>query len=197
MPTIMSDLRQLANQTLDEWLAQLARVIRRRELWHRPPCERRRTRQTRVPGRTPDADGPTHCSGLGDDLDMDRIVRLVQLAGVRCCIERTGGNVATIFAGALQPRGPSGPARYAAAAGPGSFGEGEQPSRAVTQEFCVGPDDDGEADLIDVAALGAYTEHQVAWLIVAQSRADDPRAPLSTDEVDALGLDGTGRGRSC
>ena len=65
MPTIMSDLRQLANQTLDEWLAQLARVIRRRELWHRPPCERRRTRQTRVPGRTPDADGPTHCSGLG------------------------------------------------------------------------------------------------------------------------------------
>ena len=61
----------------------------------------------------------------------------------------------------------------------------------------MGPDDDGEADLLDVAALGAYTEHQVAWLIVAQSRADDPRAPLSTDEVDALGLDGTGRGRSC
>jgi hypothetical protein len=67
-------------------------------------------------------------------------------------------------------------------------------SRGVAQDFWIGPDEDGDQEPISASSAAAYTDHAVAGLIIAQARKWESHAPLSTDEVEQLGLDGTGRG---
>lgn len=130
------------------------------------------------------------------ELNLDRIVEILvnQHRLDQAYVEQTGGGVATIYAGPTRPD-PEDPSarRFAAVAGPGSYGWGHRASVASLDEFYVGPDDQGEADAIDVATVGAVTEEQVAALIAAQARRADPTQPVDADELTALGLDPSGR----
>lgn len=95
-------------------------------------------------------------------IDMDEVVNLIHEAGIPAYVEQTGGGCATIYAGTRYvsrepftrwtPNGV--PAeividetvRWSAGAGPGWFeGPGWTNGRGVTEDFCVGIDDDGEA----------------------------------------------------
>lgn len=129
-------------------------------------------------------------------INMDRIIEILnERLNVSAYVEQTGGGVATIFAGAIRQEEGYGD-RYAAVAGPGTFGWGQRPSVADSVDFCVGADDSGETDPIYCAEVGAVTEVQIAMLIAAQAVKADPTIPLSGDEVEALGFDATGRGIS-
>lgn len=126
-------------------------------------------------------------------INMDRIIDILNSRlEVSAYVEQTGGGVATIFAGAIRQEEGYGD-RYAAVAGPGTYGWGQRPSVADSVDFCVGADDSGETDPIYCAEVGAVTEVQIAMLIAAQATKADPTIPLSGDEVEALGFDGTGR----
>jgi hypothetical protein len=99
---------------------------------------------------------------------MDTIVELIHRKGIWAYVEMTGGNVATIHAGAQTP-GPDSDTIYAAVAGPGSYGWGQRSSMGHTDEFFIGADDHGETEGIACATFGALTEQDVAELIVAQA----------------------------
>ncbi|MGV8846102.1 hypothetical protein [Tessaracoccus sp.] len=123
-------------------------------------------------------------------LDMDEIARLVtEVHHIPAFVAHTGGNIATIYAGATHTDD-EGDDRYDAGAGPGSYGGwGEGPSVGEWTEFSVGPDDNGESGYIDVADVGATTEADVAKIIAAQASKPTHQV-LTPAEVDALGLDG-------
>jgi hypothetical protein len=114
----------------------------------------------------------------GHLLHLEEVARLVREAGVNCVLDTSGGGVATLWAGPTRHESGYG-IRFAALAGPGSYGWGQRPSTGTTAEFFVGPDDNGQVDPLDVATVGARTELQVAALIVAQARLVDPRRPLT------------------
>lgn len=126
---------------------------------------------------------------------MGDVVALVRAAGVDCYVTSTGGNCATIFAGPTRTveDGPYLTRLSACCAGPGSY-DVRAPERSLASfdDFVVGPDDQGEATPIVVDEVGARTVEQVAALIIAQARLDDPTVALTLDEVQALGLDGWG-----
>ena len=99
-------------------------------------------------------------------IKMDRIVELVREAGFAAYVEQTGGACATIYAS--RRVGPDGyPERDASghfevAAGPGSWSEGWPNGEPISssEDFCVGPDDDGETeatycDGLDETAIAA------------------------------------------
>ncbi len=84
--------------------------------------------------------------------------------GVTSYVEQTGGGCATIYAGPR--REVDGESRYAASAGPGWFaGPGWINGRAHTDEFYVGPDDDGESEY--VSAQDDWDEAKAAEAIAA------------------------------
>jgi hypothetical protein len=80
-------------------------------------------------------------------LDLEKVCSiLAEKYNVHAYVEQTGGGCATIYAGDRYPDD-TGEDRYQAAAGPGWFaGPGWTRGRATTDDFCVGPDDDGQAD---------------------------------------------------
>ncbi|NMH96565.1 hypothetical protein [Pseudonocardia acidicola] len=129
---------------------------------------------------------------IDEEIDMDRVAQLVRAAGVTCVLDTSGGGCATIWAGPTREE-PGYGTRSAAIAGPGMFGWGQRPSTASISDFYIGPDDNGEADAVSTRRVGARTEAQIAALIIAQARREDPTQPLSCDEIEALGLDGTAR----
>lgn len=135
---------------------------------------------------------------VGHPLHLEEVARLVRAAGVNCVLDTSGGGVATLWAGPTRQEGGYG-IRFAALAGPGSYGWGHHRSTGTTAEFFVGPDDDGQADSLDVATVGARTDTQVAALIVAQARLADPRHPLTPAAaraaLDQLGEPDTGSTR--
>lgn len=126
------------------------------------------------------------------DIDMSRVADLVNEAGVFAYVEHTGGGNATIYAG--EPRevqsGEYTDKFYPAIAGAGSFAF-QPPVWATLTDFSIGVDDQGEGGYITPMDVGAFTEEDVAKLIVAQAKKDF--VLLDTDEVEALGFDGTGR----
>lgn len=137
-------------------------------------------------------------STLPPFLDLDRIVVLLreQHHIENAYVEQTGGGVAAIYAGPKRPDPEGRPGidfRYAAVAGPGSYGWGVKASTAALEEFYVGPDDQGDETPVEPVVLGATSEEHVATIIAAQARKADPTLPLSADEIDALGFDSTGR----
>lgn len=77
-----------------------------------------------------------------DTICMNAVVDAVRRKGYDAIIERTGGNVATIFAGPFSADGGT----YAAVAGPGTFSEH---STASPEEFYVSADG-GDGIAIDV-----------------------------------------------
>lgn len=103
-------------------------------------------------------------------LNMDEIVRVLRDEhGIgNAYVAMTGGGVATIFAGPTREE-PDYGIRYAAVAGPGSYGWDTGPSVADTREFFIGPDDYGDA--IAAEAPADSTEVEVAALIAAQVAA--------------------------
>lgn len=125
-------------------------------------------------------------------LDLDTIAHLLRTEhGIdNAHVDMTGGGCATIFAGPTREEADYG-TRYAAMAGPGTF-RYDGPSTGDLVDFYVGPDDDDGAHAFSPADLGARTESDVARIIAAQARKA-ALGPLSADEVDALGFDGTGR----
>jgi hypothetical protein len=129
--------------------------------------------------------------GPGDDVDLDRVARLVRAAGVECAVDTPGGGIAVLVAGPPQD-GPRWAFPWAAHAGPGRY-RWDRPT-ASTATLMVGPDDGGQVAPTSVARVGAVTEVQIAALIVAQTRIADPRFPLTADELAAIGLDGDSRG---
>jgi hypothetical protein len=104
------------------------------------------------------------------ELDFDKIVALLKGKGINAYVEQTGGGTATIYAGELKARGKGAAIgaekvfdddRWDASAGPGWFaGPGWTRGRGGTEEFYVGPDDDGEAD--PVAADESWDEQRAA-----------------------------------
>lgn len=127
------------------------------------------------------------------DLNMDEIARIIRDDhGMPAYVEQTGGGTATIYAGTTA-KDEDGDERWTAAAGPGAYGWGrDEISWGNLAEFCVGPDDNGEAGYVDVADIGCRTEADVAKVIAAQAKKTS-RFLLSTDDIEDLGLDGTGR----
>lgn len=125
-------------------------------------------------------------------IDLDLVVRYLHEEHrlEDAYVEQTGGGVATIYAG-LSWEDPAIGTRWSAIAGPGSFSYTAH-STADLAEFYVGPDDQGESEPLAAADLGITTEEQAARLIAAQ--AQSPNDVLGVDAVEALGLDGTGRG---
>jgi hypothetical protein len=118
-------------------------------------------------------------------IDLDEVVRQVRKTGVDAYVEHTGGGCATIYAGG-QYIDRAGDGRWQAVAGPGWFegGPGEAGmftlGRATTDEFFIGPDDDGESgpatdgevasDRV-ISVTEDATEATVALLIVQQVAA--------------------------
>lgn len=130
-------------------------------------------------------------------IDLDEVVRLLREVHDidNAYVAQTGGGVATIYAGPTRPDPDIqsvawGDVRYAAIAGPGTYGWGVKPSTASLDDFFVGVDDQGEADPVAPGEVGARTEADVAKLIAAQAWKSDPTQPLSADEIAALGFDG-------
>lgn len=113
------------------------------------------------------------------DLNMDRVVELLKAKGVSAYVEQTGGGVATIFAGPSYEE-PDYGTRYAACAGPGTYGwRPEDASMGHTDEFCVGADDYGDGPhkyLSDAAA-------EAGDVPVEQEAAEDFAAQMIYDRV--------------
>lgn len=134
------------------------------------------------------------------DVDMQVVAEIVSRAGVPAYVEQTGGGCATIFAGVAY-KDAEGDERFPAAAGPGWFtGPHFSEPRASLYEFGVGPDNDGEGGFVDFAQIGALDITNIANVIVAQVRKTEAARVnggepvcLSTDDIEALGLDGTAR----
>jgi hypothetical protein len=123
--------------------------------------------------------------------NMQRVLHLVLRAGVHAYIEQTGGGCMTIYAGA-QHEDSEGATRWAAIAGPGVVRAGF--TLGDWCDFYVGVDDDGETMPISISDVGCNSWQDIADLIIAQARAEGASEPLGCDAIEALGLDGTGRG---
>jgi hypothetical protein len=123
------------------------------------------------------------------DIDLDKVVALLRQDGVDAYVEMTGGGIATIFAGPTRPM-PEDPEfrEYAACAGPGSYSD----HSASLYDFVVGVENgEGEGEYVEPLTLGVVDEEGVARLIAAQARNNFQ--PLSADQVEELGYDGTAR----
>jgi hypothetical protein len=119
------------------------------------------------------------------EISMDRVCELLRARGIPAYVEQTGGGVATIYAGKLEPvqepvyrwapeggrerAGTTTVERWQAVAGPGWFEPGWQNPRADLSDFSIGPDDDGEAE--PVYAAEDWDEEQVAEAIAKQVAA--------------------------
>jgi hypothetical protein len=129
-------------------------------------------------------------------LNLDHVVTLVRRQGVFAYVEQTGGGCATIYAGEAYPDPASDhPADmlWPAVAGPGWFeGPAWTRARALLSDFSIGVDDQGVTMPTEPYLIGAVTEEAVARLIAAQALKVG-RCPLSLEEVEALGFDGTCR----
>lgn len=131
------------------------------------------------------------------EISLDRIVTLIEHAGITAYVEQTGGGIATIFAGQqrvqFDDEGNSlEDDRWDAAGGPGWFqGEGWTDARATLLDFVVGVDDMGEIGTVTPLRIGAHTEAGIAALIVAQVHAR--RRALTREEITALGFDPNGQ----
>jgi hypothetical protein len=80
-------------------------------------------------------------------LNLEKIVDVLRMAGIPAYVEQSGGGCATIYVGEAQEV--NGDPRYAVLAGPGWFeGPGWSNGRGQTDDFSVGPDDDGESDSV-------------------------------------------------
>lgn len=125
------------------------------------------------------------------ELNADEIARLVREAGVFCEVDMTGGNTATLFAGAEHQVPGEDLTRRVLMAGPGVYGD--KPSAFYLEEFAITPDADDFADdeVMVPEMLGARTERDVADLIIAQARRGWPYVRLDFDTVEAMGFDGT------
>lgn len=104
------------------------------------------------------------------EFSMDRVVAILKSKGVdNAYVEMTGGNCATIFAGPTFEE-PDYGTRYAAAAGPGTFGW-QSDSIGHTDEFAIGTDDYGDgpvkyvSDQPDVPTEQSAVEEYVAAMI--------------------------------
>jgi hypothetical protein len=94
-----------------------------------------------------------------DLLNLELVAELVHEVGVWASVEQTGGGCATIYGGARY-LDQSGDLRYAAVAGPGTFGRGREPSTASTSEFWISPDDDG---LTQALAANSASDANTTW----------------------------------
>lgn len=102
-------------------------------------------------------------------LDMDKIVSLVNAQGVAAYVQQTGGGVATIYAG--ETRTVCGADYYAVAAGPGLFsGPGWSNPRADNEDFSIGPDNDGSAPGTAYRYCNGMDEHAIATEIVRRAK---------------------------
>lgn len=123
----------------------------------------------------------------------DDVVALVTAAGYPCVVEQTGGNTATIYAGA--PYIKDGDERFPIVAGPGDF---EFPHYARSSfslwELWIGPDDDGETVPLDAHNVGAHTARDVADLIIGCLAIGEQHRIMTADELESLGFDGTNSG---
>jgi hypothetical protein len=107
------------------------------------------------------------------EFSMVELAEAVVDRGVPAFIEHTGGGCATIFAGALAFNPETGEARWPACAGPGRYEFGLV--FADTEEFWIGPDDDGTTKPIE--AIPGWSIDLMADAIVAtvRSRAAEQR----------------------
>jgi hypothetical protein len=101
-------------------------------------------------------------------LNMAAVAAAVQAAGFAAVVEHTGGNTATLYAGAATPAVDGERDRYQISAGPGYFDGGGEPL-AWVEEFYVGPDDD-DAEYGEMVRAGTESE-AVAAILAGLRRA--------------------------
>lgn len=157
-------------------------------------------RGVQLSGSTTPADQPhenpctVHAVGWGansvergvDDVDLDRVARLVRAAGIDCVIDVVDHASATAVLLAGRPTAvPDWAHPWRAHAGPAVRGRGGR-CTATTRTLAIGPHDAGATTPIRVADVGAVTEEQIAALVIAQTCT--PTTPLTSAAVSALGL---------
>ncbi len=100
---------------------------------------------------------------------MDAVVSLLRTVGRKAYVQQTGGGCATIYAGEGFLDAASHP-RYQILAGPGHYSwNADEDSLAVTEDFYVGPDDDGESgDIDDVRQLGVYPQWTIESMLAIE-----------------------------
>ena len=141
------------------------------------------------PDVNPDTDhgaGRSTDHGVDDEVDLDRVARLVRAAGIDCIVDvlDPAGATAVLLAG--PPTGePDWAHPWRARAGPAVRGESGR-CTAARRTLAVGPHDGGATTPLSVADVGAVTEEQIAELLIAQTCT--PTTPLTADAVRALGL---------
>jgi hypothetical protein len=143
---------------------------------------------------------PNPADQPADQVDLDHVVQLLERRNVVAHVEHTGGGTATLFAGPTWPDlYEPGLTRYAAVAGPGSYGFGHRASTAALDDLTVGadvPPEEQDADMLTVAALGCRSDEDVAELIALQVQLadqEDPPTHLPENVLTAHGFDPSGR----
>ena len=114
------------------------------------------------------------------ELNLDTVVENLKSRNVKAYVEQTGGGCATILVGEVTD------GRAEVLAGPGWFsGPAWTEGRADTEDFYIGPDDDGIADPIRVG--DDWDEQKVAEVISAQYVEQRAKANFARAQIDRLG----------
>lgn len=131
-------------------------------------------------------------------IDLNVVCDHLHARGVAAYVEYTGGGCATIYAGE-QYLDEEGERRYQAVAGPGYWHFGGVIPVAPTNDFYIGPDDDGESEFVGdgeiacdrtISVLPTVTSAEVADLIAQQVAVcryrggDDVRELLVTRDLE-------------
>ena len=100
---------------------------------------------------------------------MDAVVASLRAAGHKAYVQQTGGGCATIYAGENYLDAAGHP-RYQILAGPGRYSwDSTKDSIADTDDFYLGPDDDGDSgDIDDVRQLGVHPPWTIEAMIAVE-----------------------------
>ena len=131
-----------------------------------------------------DGAGTDHAAD--DEVDLDRVARLVRAAGIGCVIEVVDhASAAAVLLAGPPTAAPDWAHPWRAHAGPAVRSRNGR-CTATTRTLAVGLHDGGATTPVGVADVGAVTEEAIAALVIAQTCT--PTAPLTADTVSILGL---------
>lgn len=103
------------------------------------------------------------------EFSMDAVVALLRVVGRKAYVAQTGGGCSTIYAGESYIDAAGNP-RHQILAGPGRYSwNADEDSLAITDDFYLGPDDDGESgDFDDARHLGVYPRWTIEAMLAVE-----------------------------